>query len=330
MFKLDLTSTFDECLLALLPRNSFIAISTYRSGSVLLGFVDKSVGIVWYKWNHEIPSGLSSDGHSFYIATVNAIKVFPLIELAEFFKQGRFLRNGSGYQNIDIKCHKTLKTGPILCHEIYSSNDEKSYLVNTRFSAISAFENERFWEDYWIPPFVSEWSPEDFCHLNGLAISNSIPSYASCLAGSNIPRGWRLFPSNSGLLIDVLDNKVICSGLTLPHSPRCIGDQLFFLQSGVSSLCVMNLITHEVKTIAELPGFARGMTLVNGFAIIGLSTIRESNLWNTLPVKLNFPDSVSGVVIVDLANGHIVSKFSLADSLYEIFDIQIITLPAFV
>ena len=322
--KIEGNRKFEDYLAALLPDKSIIVISTYRSGSVLLGSFNDDFGWIWHNWIHEIPSGMSSTRDTLNIATIDSIKSYSLNKIYPFFRSDHVKQNNSDSRTVEISALKVQNTGKILCHEIWSPSHDLSYLVNTRHSALSTLDNGVFNQQYWMPPFISEFVPDDLCHLNGLAIRNSVPAFVTCLAGSNLPRGWRLFPSNSGLLIDIINNKVISNGLTLPHSPRFVDDRLYFLQSGISSLCFLDIKTEVVLTITELPGFARGMAIVDNYAIIGMSTIRNSNLWDSLPVKSKFPNAHPGLVIVDLKTGCIVSQHCIEDSFFEIFDVQII------
>ena len=103
-----------------------------------------------------------------------------------------------------------------------------------------------------------------------------------------------------------------------------VGESIYFLQSGLSCLSVLDTNTCDLQSITELPGFARGLAIIGKYAIIGISVIRNSNLWESLPVKVKYPNSIQSIVIVDLVKCVIISTLVLPDEFYEIFDIQII------
>ena len=63
-------------------------------------------------------------------------------------------------------------------------------------------------------------APEDRCYLNGLAMLEGQPAWATLISKSDVAEGWRNHCNDGGLVLDVRDNEVVCSGLSMPHSPR--------------------------------------------------------------------------------------------------------------
>jgi uncharacterized protein (TIGR03032 family) len=262
------------------------------------------------------------------VATIDKIEDFSLSALFAEFRRAKELRLGNGQcSSAQLAQQSMLATGKILCHEVIITPTATTYYVNTRHSAISVARGSVISEKYWSPPFVTEWQDTDFCHLNGIGVSNGKPQVATCLAGANFAYGWRLFPYNSGLLMNIETNTILCKGLSLPHSPRCVGNLVYFLESGASSLCTLCLKTGETNTLLKIPGFARGMAIHGNYAYIGISYIRDSNLWKDLPVKQDYPDSRPGIVVVDLKRQCIVSSLCFNEAVYEIFDVQLLAPP---
>lgn len=315
----------DDSFLSAIPENHILAFSTYRSGSVLFLQADPAVGAIWFEKKLEIASGISTCGDTLSIGTIDSIENYSLkVLFDEFSREKESHFNNQQTINIALKPRSIISTGKILSHEIVATDKGTTYFVNTRYSAISAYHNGIISEKFWAPPFLTEWEPEDFCHLNGMAFFDGEPQVATCLATANFAYGWRLFPHNSGALMNIKTNSFLCTGLSVPHSPRCIGNLVYYLESGVSSLCTLCLTTGKTETLLKIPGFARGMAIKGKYAFIGTSIIRNSNLWNDLPVKLEFPNSLPGIVIVDLISRTIVSSMCLQGSIYEIFDVQLI------
>ena len=63
----------------------------------------------------------------------------------------------------------------------------------------------------------------------------------------------------------------------MPHSPRWHDGRLWLLESGHGALSVADLDTGTWETVAELPGFTRGLVFAGPLAFVGLSQIRESS-----------------------------------------------------
>ena len=58
-------------------------------------------------------------------------------------------------------------TGDIQIHEMVYRGDEL-WFANTAFSCLCTYDNDHSFVPRWRPPFVTELTPEDRCHLNGL------------------------------------------------------------------------------------------------------------------------------------------------------------------
>src|SRR5262249_59392961 len=60
-------------------------------------------------------------------------------------------------------------TGDIQIHEMALAGDQL-WFVNTRFSCLCTLEDPHSFNPRWRPPFIKGLSPDDRCHLNGLAV----------------------------------------------------------------------------------------------------------------------------------------------------------------
>ena len=88
----------------------------------------------------------------------------------------------------------------------------------------------------WQPPFISKLVPEDRCHLNGLAMVEGKPGYMTACSATDTAAGWRNCRSDGGVVIDVKQNEIIATGLSMPHSPRWYKGKLWLLNSGTGEL----------------------------------------------------------------------------------------------
>ena len=63
----------------------------------------------------------------------------------------------------------------------------------------------------------------------------------------------------------------------MPHSPRVRDGELLLLESGRGRIVRANPADGSVEPVAELPGYARGLSFVGHYAFVGLSKIRKSS-----------------------------------------------------
>ena len=216
-------------------------------------------------------------------------------------------------------------TGDIAIHDMAYGADGALYFVNTRFSCLCRQDIDHSFTPIWRPAFVSGLAAEDCCHLNGLAVVDGVPRYVTVLAQTDTAQGWRELKGTSGAIIDVTDNRVVTSGLSMPHSPRWYDGRLWVLESGKGTLATVDIATGEVTTIATVPGFTRGLAFIGPYALIGLSQVRES-VFASLPITQQAAERNCGVWLVDTRNGQTAGFLKFEGVVQEIFDVQV--LPA--
>jgi uncharacterized protein (TIGR03032 family) len=214
-------------------------------------------------------------------------------------------------------------TGDIAVHDLAFAGGE-IWLVATAFSCLATLDSAHSFVPRWTPAFITELAPEDRCHLNGLAVRENRVAYVTALGASNEPAGWRADKAHGGILIDVASSEMAIAGLSMPHSPRWYRDRLWLLESGRGSICVADLEAGTVETVAELPGFTRGLAFLDGIALVGLSQIRESSTFGDLPVTRRLQERQSGVWMVDLASGEVMGFLRFEDLVQEIFDLAVL------
>jgi uncharacterized protein (TIGR03032 family) len=214
-------------------------------------------------------------------------------------------------------------TGDIRIHEVgFASN--QLWVVNTRFSALCTIDADHSFVPHWRPKFVSHLAPEDRCHLNGMTIIDGRVRYVSALGATNEPQGWRETKADGGVLVDVDSGEIVAHGLSMPHSPRWYAGRFWILESGKGTIATLDLASGKVETIAELPGFTRGLAFAGPFAFIGLSQVRESNIFGGIPLVDRVKERLCGVWVLDLRNGEIVAFLQFKGAVQEIFDVQVL------
>ncbi|MEL6911535.1 MAG: TIGR03032 family protein [Cyanobacteria bacterium J06648_1] len=217
-------------------------------------------------------------------------------------------------------------TGDIDIHEMAwgGQNNADLWFVNTRFSCLCTLNQKYSFVPRWRPNFVTALTPEDRCHLNGLAMVDRQPRYVTALGETDAMGGWRVNKANGGILIDVPSNEIISRGLSMPHSPRWYGDRLWVLESGEGSISFCDRATGKLQAITNLPGFTRGIDFCGSLAFIGLSQVRETAVFSGLPLTERLDERICGVWVVNLETGQTVAFLKFEDAVQEIFAVRVL------
>ncbi len=215
-------------------------------------------------------------------------------------------------------------TGDIGVHEIAWVGNAL-WLVNTRFSCLCTLDPDYSFVPRWQPPFITSLVAEDRCHMNGLSIVNGRPCYVTALGSSDTRDGWRREKADEGCIIDVASGAFVARGLCMPHSPRWANDRLWVLESGTGSVMRVDPTNGLRETVAQLPGFARGMAITGRYAFIGLSKIRPTSAMDGVPLAKCREELKCGIVAVDLCTGKTVAVLEFQTAVEEIFDVQLLS-----
>jgi uncharacterized protein (TIGR03032 family) len=214
-------------------------------------------------------------------------------------------------------------TGEIRVHEMAWRHGEL-WFVNTLFSCLCTPHPALSFVPRWKPHFISALIPGDCCHLNGVAVAAGAVRYVTALAETDTAEGWRSQRLSGGCLIDVVSNETCARGFAMPHSPRLHDDRLWLLDSGRGRLVVVDPSSGRADTVAELPGYPRGLTFAAGYALVGLSRIRVKSGFSDLPIAKNGSALKCGVAFVELSTGRLVSLLEFPTGIHETFDVQIV------
>jgi uncharacterized protein (TIGR03032 family) len=215
-------------------------------------------------------------------------------------------------------------TGDVQMHEMAWANDEL-WFVNTRFSCLCTRSPTYSFVSRWRPPFVSALAPEDRCHLNGLGMWDGRPRYVTALARTDTPAGWREHKKDGGILLDLDSGEVVAAGLSMPHSPRWHNGQLWVLDSGSGGIGVVDQRTGRYQSVAEVPGFTRGLDFHGRLAFVGLSQVRESAVFSGIKIaERKLEERCCGVWVIDAPTGRTVAFLRFEDAVQEIFAVQVL------
>lgn len=300
--------------------NCSIAISTYQAGKVVLIAAKDENSLVQLPRNFEKAMGIAEDTATDKIAIACKEEVIVFrnsTDLAQFYPKAP-----NKYDALYLP-RNTFHTGAIDIHDLNFGTNGELYAVNTLFSTIVKIDDNYNFTPYWIPPFIDKIAAEDRCHLNGMAMLNGKPKYATAFNSGNSPQSWREKVTESGIIMDIEHNTIIAKGLAMPHTPRIFNNELYVLLSATGELVKVNTEDGSYEVIVKIDGFVRGMCLHKDYLFIGISKLRKnSSTFGKLPFAHKANEA--GIVVVHLPTKSIVGKISYLTSLDEIYDIHIL------
>lgn len=222
-------------------------------------------------------------------------------------------------------------TGSLDSHDIVRDWNDRVLFVNTRFNCIATTSTRHSFVPVWKPPFIDAIVDEDRCHLNGMAIAQEGEvTHVTALSRSNTIDGWRDRRADGGVVIDVRSNKIVCEGLSMPHSPRWHDGELWIANSGTGEIGVVEGLETGMGTFkprAFCPGFLRGLSFHGGHAFVGLSRPRYKRFEGlALDARLVEADSEAwcGIQIIDISKGTCVNWFRIDGPVMELYDVTAI------
>jgi uncharacterized protein (TIGR03032 family) len=210
---------------------------------------------------------------------------------------------------------KSVAIEDFLAHDVIINN-QNLLIANTQYSCLSKI-NLRVGTVAHIfkPFFIDKLAAEDRTHLNGFAWRDFTPVYVSALGQTNKHRTWKENIQTRGIIIDVKTNKLILTGLNMPHSPRIYRGNLYFVTSGDGRLVRYNAKQKTTETIITLPYFVRGLVFYRDYAFIGISTERHDDK------SPNQSNKFAGVAVVDIKRRQVIEIINLPEEFKEVYNV---------
>jgi uncharacterized protein (TIGR03032 family) len=300
---------------------SSLAISTYQSGKVVLIGTNRQAGrLSVFERTLERPMGMAVRGSRLTIAS--------MIQITSFVDAAGGTPGAAGYDALFVP-QAASYTADLDVHDLAYDTDGRLVFVNTLFSCLATTSETHSFKPLWKPPFISRLAPEDRCHLNGLAMRDGRPAYVTCVAETDVADGWREHRTGGGVVIDVASGKVVCRGLSMPHSPRLHEGRLWVLNSGAGEVGTVDLATGRFEALAFCPGYLRGLDFVGPYALVGLSEPRENRTFAGLPLQERLAAAKvgprCGVFVIDTRTGDVAHWLRLEGVINELYDV--IALP---
>ncbi len=305
----------------LTDRRVSLAVSTYQVGKLFLVGAGADGQVVAFERTFERCMG---------IGTVPGRRSFLLATKTQLIRFDEVLPKGKTYESWDVLYapHQTWITGDVDAHDVAMAEGDAPLFVNTLFSCIATVSPGFSFKPLWWPPFISRLAPEDRCHLNGMALENGKPRFATLVAASDVGDGWRDRRIDGGMVWDIAAGKPLAQGLSMPHSPQIQDGRLWLLNSGTGELGFVELSSGRFEPIAFCPGYARGLTIVDHYAVVCLSLPREDRTFHGLPLESSLAargaEPRCGLIIIDLQTGDTIAWLRIEDVVRELFDVAVL------
>jgi uncharacterized protein (TIGR03032 family) len=183
------------------------------------------------------------------------------------------------------------------------------------------------YELVWWPRTIERGGQPDlsrnYLQLNSIAAGSDL---ASCFFSASAERpskrrpGHRNFPvDRRGVIFSGGTREAIARGLTRPHSARLYRDALWVNDSGYGRLATIR--DGAPVTVAQLPGWTRGLTFADGVAFVGSSRVIPR--FAHYAPGLDAARSVCGVHAVDVRTGTTLGSVTWPAG-NQIFDIAVL------
>jgi hypothetical protein len=198
--------------------------------------------------------------------------------------------------------------------------------VNTRFSCLATHDQDHSFAPVWRPKFISQLTPDDRCHLNGLCVVDGRARWVTALGETDTAGGWRENKKSGGILVDLQFNEIVARNLSMPHSPRWHGGRLWLLESGTGSLGYVDLGSGRYEPIVHLEGFTRGLEMIGNLAFVGLSQVRETAIFSGIQIteRLKETERTCGVWVIDIQRGQVIAFLKFEEAVQEIFAVALL------
>lgn len=296
-----------------------LAVSSYQSGRLFLvgTMPDGTVSVHQEMFNRAM--GICWDRGGLWLASRVQLwrleNILPEGEIAD----GRF--------DLKLMPRRTYVTGDIDVHEVAADGEGRPIFVCTGHSCLATLDPVHSFRPIWKPTFISELVREDRCHMNGLGMLDGKPKYVTAVSQTDVLNGWHGRPLPKGVIIDIETDRVVTDQLSMPHSPREDTDgKLYAVDSGRGFLVEVDKETGDLRDICFCPGFLRGLSLVNGFALVTVSKPRYGK-FEDLPIAAEMTkrnlDPICAVLVIDLAKGEIAEWLRLEGDVQELFTVEL-------
>lgn len=298
-------------------RRASLVFTTYQAGKIFFIGVNAEGSLSVFERTMERPMALAADGDDLYLSTLYQLWRFTAIPAAgDYGGHDRLYAPRRSWVTGDIDIHdiKIDATGPLF--------------VNTLFSCLARPSEKASFDPVWRPPFVSRLAAEDRCHLNGLALRDGKPAFATAVGKSDVADGWRDHRKDGGVVIDIASGGIVAGGLSMPHAPRLRDGRFYLLNAGSGEFGELDVKSGRFEPVTFCPGFLRGLDFVDGYAIVTMSLPRGDRSFEGLAIEKTLEKTGSaprcGLAVIDLKTGDLAHWLRLEGVVQELFDVAVL------
>ncbi|MCU0567676.1 MAG: TIGR03032 family protein [Oculatellaceae cyanobacterium Prado106] len=302
-----------------------LACTTYQTSRLFLLGVNPSGHLAGFERLFDRAMGLYATADRLYLSTK-----YQIWQLDNVLEPGQHY---NGHDRLYIpRIGRT--TGDLDIHDVVAipteSGQEQIIFVSTTLNCLATVSDRHSCQPFWKPPFISKIINEDRCHLNGLAVVDHQPRYVTMVSQSDIVDGWRDRRDNGGLVMDILSNEIITTGLSMPHSPRWYRDRLWLLNSGRGEFGFVDQTTGQFEPVAFCPGYLRGLAFWQDWAIVGLSKSRKDDhtfggLALDERLRERGVEAQCGLMMINLVTGKVDHWLWIeGGAVTELYDVQVL------
>lgn len=309
-------STSRQMLSWLAEQKLSIALTTYQIGKLYFIGLKPDNGLSVFERSFNRCMGLCPTPNGLYMSSLYQVWRFENVLEAG--------QQQDGYDRLYVP-QVGYTTGDLDIHDIAVDRDGRLVFVNTLFGCLGTLSETHSFKPLWRPAFISKLAAEDRCHLNGLAMKDGQPAYVTAVSQSDVADGWREHRNSGGIVIDVNRNEIVCTGLSMPHSPRWHDGKLWLLNSGTGDFGYVDLVTGRFEPLCFCRGYMRGLNFHGHFALVGLSKPRQNKTFSGLALDDNLKsrnaEARCGVQVIDLRTGDAVHWLRMEGVVEELYDV---------
>ena len=293
-----------------------IALTTYQIGKLYFVGLKSDNTLSVFERSFNRCMGLCATPNGLYMSSLYQVWRFENV-----FETGQ---QQDGFDRLYVP-QVGYTTGDLDIHDMAVDSDGRLVFVNTLFGCLATLSETHSFKPLWKPPFISKLAAEDRCHLNGLAMKDGQPAYVTAVGRSDVADGWREHRSDGGIVMDVNSDEIVCTGLSMPHSPRWHDGKLWLLNSGTGEFGYVDLNTGRFESLCFCPGYMRGLSFHGNFALVGLSKPRHNKTFSGLALDANLKsrnaEARCGVQVIDLRTGDVVHWLRMDGVVEELYDV---------
>ena len=294
-----------------------IVISTYQAGKVVIISAKNEEELVQLPRDFRQAMALGVRDSRLAVAGIHEVTVLA----HEPGLAPRYPHQPETYDTLYVP-RASYYTGSLDIHGLEWGN-RGLWAVNTVFSCLSLIDDTYSFVPQWRPSFVSQLAPEDRCHLNGMAMHDGEPLWATALGTGDTAKSWRAQITTGGVLMHVPSGEIIARDLPMPHTPRIYDGRLVMLMSATGEVALMDTDNGRYQVIKKIPGFLRGMSRCGDYLFVGQSKIRKkSSAFKDLAIADDATSS--GFTVMHMPTASIVAELRYMSSVDEIYDIEVL------